>query len=91
MLNALTDFTGTVCEHYSPDQGAPANLFHVLYKSSINQSLIVAWRNARSFREAGFRPGLNLPLDGARGYKTKEVFKNVVISNGTKLMYSGLF
>ncbi len=36
-LNAITDMTGNVCEHYRPDTSHCNILFHILYKSCIRR------------------------------------------------------
>lgn len=53
-LDALTDLTGGVCEFYTPDINPPENLFHVLYKSCVNRSQIVCWRNDKLLTPTGF-------------------------------------
>ena len=53
-LDALTDLTGDICEFYNPDTNPDENLFHVLYKSCVNRSLIVCWRNDKRLTPTGF-------------------------------------
>ncbi|XP_046561732.1 calpain-3-like isoform X1 [Haliotis rubra] len=54
MLDALTDLTGCVCEYYTPDVNPADNLFHIMYKSSINRSMMVCWRNDKRLTSTGF-------------------------------------
>lgn len=54
-LDALTDLTGGVCEFFTPDINPPENLFHVLYKSCVNRSQIVCWRNDKLLTPTGFK------------------------------------
>ncbi|XP_060606456.1 uncharacterized protein LOC132758775 isoform X2 [Ruditapes philippinarum] len=53
-LDAFTDLTGGVCEFYTPDINPPQNLFHLLYKSCVNRSQIVCWRNDKLLTPTGF-------------------------------------
>ena len=53
-LDALTDLTGSICEFYTPDINPAENLFHVLYKSCVNRSLVVCWRNDKRLTPTGF-------------------------------------
>ena len=50
-LDAITDMCGAICEHYSTSYP----LYHVIYKSCANRSLIVCWRNSRSYRQGEFK------------------------------------
>ncbi|CAH1773812.1 unnamed protein product, partial [Owenia fusiformis] len=43
-LNAVTDFTGAICEMFRIDQLKNEDLFHLLHKSCINRSMITCWR-----------------------------------------------
>ncbi|KAK6168051.1 hypothetical protein SNE40_021953 [Patella caerulea] len=54
ILDALTDLTGAVCEFYTPDVNPPENLFHVLYKSNINRSMMICWRNNKRLTASAF-------------------------------------
>ncbi|KAL4217684.1 Calpain-1 catalytic subunit [Mactra antiquata] len=54
-LDALTDITGGVCEFFTPDINPPENLFHILYKSCVNRSQIVCWRNDKILTPTGFK------------------------------------
>ncbi|XP_064597454.1 LOW QUALITY PROTEIN: calpain-1 catalytic subunit-like [Liolophura sinensis] len=53
-LDALTDLTGAICEHFTPDITPPENFFHLLYKSSVNRSFMVCWRNEKRLTSTGF-------------------------------------
>jgi hypothetical protein len=53
-LNALSDLTGDICEFYAQDINPPANLFYIMYKSYLNRSLVVCWRNQKRLTHTGF-------------------------------------
>ncbi|PVD32071.1 hypothetical protein C0Q70_07499 [Pomacea canaliculata] len=53
-LDALTDLTGAVCEHFSPDVRPPSNLFRILLKSHLARSMMVCWRNDKRLTPTGF-------------------------------------
>ncbi|XP_052271984.1 uncharacterized protein LOC127872693 [Dreissena polymorpha] len=53
-MDALTDLTGAVCEYFTPDINPPENLFHLLYKSCVNRSQMVCWRNDKLLTPTGF-------------------------------------
>ncbi|XP_059144005.1 calpain-3-like [Physella acuta] len=53
-LDVLTDLTGAICEFFTPDIDPPSNLFHILYKSALNRSLMACWRNNKRLTPAGF-------------------------------------
>lgn len=53
-IDALTDLTGGICELFQPDINPPDNLFHILYKSSVNRSFMVCWRNGKIPTSTGF-------------------------------------
>lgn len=57
MLDAMTDLTGAICEFFNPDVNPPENIFHLLYKSSVNRSLMVCWRNEKRLTPSGFHCG----------------------------------
>ncbi|KAK7495173.1 hypothetical protein BaRGS_00013583, partial [Batillaria attramentaria] len=59
-LDALTDLTGSVCEHFTPDVRPPRNLFRVLIKSHLARSLMVCWRNDKRLTSTGFSPDSEL-------------------------------
>ncbi|KAI0207695.1 hypothetical protein LSAT2_007676 [Lamellibrachia satsuma] len=54
-LNAIADLSGAICEHYNTSSSGTIPLYHVIYKSCANRSLIVCWRNSRSFRQGEFK------------------------------------
>ncbi|ELU11032.1 hypothetical protein CAPTEDRAFT_206319, partial [Capitella teleta] len=53
-LNALTDLTGDVCEHYSVRNVTQLDLFHILYISYSNRSHICCWLNKECLKLKGF-------------------------------------
>ena len=55
-LDALADLSGAICEHFILDEMSRDRLFHTLYKSSLNRSLIICWRNEK---RVGFRVKTN--------------------------------
>ncbi|ESO83134.1 hypothetical protein LOTGIDRAFT_169536 [Lottia gigantea] len=54
ILDALTDLTGGICEFYTPDVNPHENLYHIMYKSSLNRSMMVCWRNNKRLTESAF-------------------------------------
>ncbi|KAK7092094.1 hypothetical protein V1264_009695 [Littorina saxatilis] len=53
-LDALTDLTGAVCEHFTPDVRPPRILFRILVKSHMARSQMVCWRNEKRLTTNGF-------------------------------------
>ena len=46
-VNAITDLSGAICEHFTTQPDAPPSHFHMMYKASVNRSLIVGIRSMR--------------------------------------------
>lgn len=62
-LDALTDLTGAVCEHFSPDVRPPSNLFRILLKSHLARSMMVCWRNDKRLTPTGFTVDSELQVE----------------------------
>ena len=54
-LNALTDLTGDVCEHFDIAHMTKLDLYHMMYRSWVNRSQLVAWLGKGSLRLQGFQ------------------------------------
>ncbi|CAD5115104.1 DgyrCDS4113 [Dimorphilus gyrociliatus] len=87
-INALTDFTGAICEDFCLDdqqQTPNDNLFHILYVSYISRSMMVCWRKAKCNQLGGFT---NADVNDCKLFYVSAVAKNGSNKEMVRLKYT---